>query len=139
MPDISLDPFARALGRLEEGLARHRVAPDDDQLRDGLVQRFEYAWEQAHKALKRVLEATAADPDEVDRMTFQTLIRTGNEQGLVPSDWPAWRTFRELRARTSHTYLEEAARAVVDALPAFIAEARGLCDALAARLREPDR
>jgi len=101
--------FERALRRLEEGLARHREDTSDIQIRDGLIQRFEFTYELAHKALKRYLEYVSASPEQFDEMTFQDMIRTANEQGLLLGDWSDWRRFRETRARTSHAYAEDAA------------------------------
>jgi nucleotidyltransferase substrate binding protein (TIGR01987 family) len=85
--------------------------------------------------LKRYLEATSATPDAFDAMPFADLIRTGNEQGLLRSDWPRWRLFREMRGKTSHTYDENVALAVVADIPAFIEEAQFLLGQLQARTR----
>jgi len=42
-PDLlDISPLVNAVERLREGLERHRREPDDDQLRDGLIQRFEF-------------------------------------------------------------------------------------------------
>jgi|SRR5579883_2460649 len=74
--------------------------------------------------------------DEVyDRMPFQDLIRTGNEQGLLRSDWPAWRGFRDMRARTSHTYWSTVAQRVAAGIPEFLAEAAYLSDQLRQHLQ----
>ena len=72
-------------------------------------QRFEFTYELSHRMLKRQLELGAANPLEFDVADFHYLIRSGNEQGLLRSAWPAWRRFRELRAKTSHTYDEAVA------------------------------
>ena len=40
-------------------------------------------------------------------MTFADLIRTGNEQGVLASDWVVWKNFREMRSSTSHAYYSE--------------------------------
>ena len=64
--------------------------------------------------------------DEIDRIPFADLIRTGNAQGLLRNDWPAWRRFREMRARTSHTYDARSAAEVAAAIPAFLEEAEHL-------------
>jgi hypothetical protein len=32
-------------------------------------------------------------------MSFQDLIRSGNEQGLLLGDWPTWRRYREMRSK----------------------------------------
>jgi nucleotidyltransferase substrate binding protein (TIGR01987 family) len=121
---LDLSPLTNAIARLSEGLERHRRESGDTQLRDGLIQRFEFTYDLAHKMIRRALEQAAANPDEVDRMSFPELIRTANEQGLVASDWTAWRTWREMRNITSHTYDEAKALLVVEGIPAFLAEAQ---------------
>ena len=67
-------------------------------------------------------------------MSFQDLIRTANQQGLLLGDWPSWHRYRDLRARTSHTYREETAQEVVAVIPAFLMEAEHLRDQMQARL-----
>jgi hypothetical protein len=67
-------------------------------------------------------------------MAFQDLIRTANQQGLLLGDWPAWHRYRDLRARTSHTYRAETAQQITDAVPAFLAEAEYLSDQLRSSL-----
>lgn len=131
-PEIA--PFERAIRCLQEGLARYRADESDTQIRDGLIQRFEFTYELGHKVLKRYLEYSSANPDQLDEMTFQDLIRTGNEQGLLLGDWPNWRDFREMRAKTSHTYNENVALEVVEGIPNFIEEASYLFDELRKRL-----
>jgi nucleotidyltransferase substrate binding protein (TIGR01987 family) len=121
---LDLSPLTNAIARLSEGLERHRRESGDTQLRDGLIQRFEFTYDLAHKMIRRALEQAAANPDEVDRMSFPELIRTANEQGLVASDWTTWRTWREMRNITSHTYDEAKALLVVEGIPAFLAEAQ---------------
>ena len=81
------------------------------------MQRFEFTYELGHKVLKRYLEYASANPELFDEMTFQDLIRTANEQGLLLGDWTDWRGFRDMRARTSHTYNEDVAVEVVEGIP----------------------
>ena len=135
-PIIGLDikPFVNAIERLREGYERHRREPADEQLRDGLIQRFEFTYELAHKMLRRYLRMVSPSPDLFDQMPFQDLIRSGNEFGLLLGDWPKWRHYRDLRARTSHTYAAKVAIEVVEGIPAFLAEAEHLRDTLVRRL-----
>lgn len=120
--------------RLREGPARHQRDPLDEQLRDGLIQRFEFTYELSHRMLRRYLRITGASPHEVERLPFADLIRAGKAQGLLHGGWPEWRRFREMRARTSHTYDAAAAEAVVAAIPAFLEEVQHLCAELERRL-----
>ncbi|MCY4003900.1 MAG: nucleotidyltransferase substrate binding protein [Rhodospirillales bacterium] len=130
----SILPLQRAIERLEEGLERYRTDTSDTQIRDGLVQRFEFTYELGHKILKRYLEYASANPEQFDEMKFQDLIRTANEQGLLLGDWTNWRGFREMRARTSHTYNEDVAVEVVEGIPRFVEEVVYLRDQLRRRL-----
>ncbi|MEA2775193.1 MAG: hypothetical protein QOF90_599 [Acetobacteraceae bacterium] len=131
---LDITPLANAIDRLSEGLARHLREPADEQLRDGLIQRFEFTYELCHRMLRRFIRQTAASREEVDHMAFQDLIRTANQQGLLLGDWPTWRRYRDSRAKTSHTYHAKTAQEVADAIPAFLAEAEYLRDELRRRL-----
>lgn len=130
---LDFSPLAKAIARLDEGLARYRLDIADTQIRDGLIQRFEFTYDLAHKSLRRALEAAAANPDAIDRLGFPDLIRTASEQGLVQGGWPDWRTYREMRNITSHTYDEAKALQVTEAIPSFLIEARALLERLQAQ------
>jgi nucleotidyltransferase substrate binding protein (TIGR01987 family) len=132
---LDISSLVNAVARLREGLERHRREPGDEQLRDGLIQRFEFTYELAHRMLRRYLRMVAPSPDPYDRMPFQDLIRTGNEQGLLHDDWPAWRRYRDMRARTSHAYAAAIAEQVAAGIPDFLAAAAYLVEQLRRRLR----
>ena len=133
---VALDvaPLANAVQRLREGLRRYERDTADEQIRDGLIQRFEFTYELSHRTLKRFLAQTAASPGAIEAMSFAELIRTGNEQRLLRGDWPAWRRFREMRVRTSYAYDAAIAREVVAGIPEFLPEAEHLCRELQGRL-----
>ena len=125
---LDFSSFVRAVDRLVVGFERYNRDVNDSQIRDGLIQRFEFAYDLAHKMLRRQLESVSANPDQVDRLSFADLIRNASEQGLIGSDWTAWRTWREMRSATSHTYDESKALQVVDGIPGFLIEAQDLAD-----------
>ena len=52
---LDLSPLDRAIDRLTEGLVRYQQDISDIQIRDGLIQRFEFSYEISHKMLKRYL------------------------------------------------------------------------------------
>ena len=131
---LDISPLSNAVDRLAEGLARYQRDTSDDQIRDGLIQRFEFTYELSHKMLKRYLESIAPSPETIDQMAFADLIRLGREQGLVRSEWAVWRQFRDIRNITSHTYDLKKALVVVQAIPDFLAEAQYLRDRLHHRL-----
>ena len=131
---LDISSFEKAIARLDEGLVRYRRHTADTQIRDGLIQRFEFTYELSHKMLKRYLASVSPTPVEYDGMPFADLIRSGNEQGLLLGSWPDWRTYREMRGKTSHTYDEGKALEVVAGIPGFLAEATFLRDQLRRRL-----
>jgi nucleotidyltransferase substrate binding protein (TIGR01987 family) len=130
---LNLAPLENAVSRLTEGLARYEKDITDTQIRDGLIQRFEFSYEISHKMLKRHLEAVSPTPEQFDAMAFADLIRSANEQGLLLGDWSAWKTYREMRSNTSYTYDEEIAIEVVQSIPTFLEEARHLLKQLQER------
>ena len=130
---LDLTPLRNAVARLAEGLERYRRETHDTQIRDGLIQRFEFTYEQSHKMIKRSLRARSPNPGEFDGASFPHIIRSANEEGLLLGDWPKWRGYREMRGKTSHTYDEEVALEVVAEIPAFLEEARYLLDQLEQR------
>ena len=109
---MSLDfsPLGNAIAQLDKSLAyAHSPAALADpglreQLRNSVIQCFEFTYELSWKMLKRYLEETEANPAEIDIGTFQNLIRLGNERALLRSDWYQWKTYRQARTDSSHTY-----------------------------------
>lgn len=130
---LDISPLDKAIARLEEALDVYGRDTSQALIRDGLVQRFAFTYEISHRLLKRYLEETSPTPGQFYEMTFQDLIRTGSEEGLLLHAWPVWRTYRDMRAKTSHTYDEKVALEVVKGIPAFLDEARHLRSELARR------
>lgn len=130
---MDLGSFRKALNSLDRGLERAQSAPDDEELRDGAIQRFEYTYELAWKSLKRILELEAASPDAIDILSFRDLIRLGAERGFIeePSEWFE---FREERNISSHTYDEAKAAEVYTSALRFGPVARRLLEKLEARI-----
>ncbi len=115
---------------MAKGLARHETDPSDEEIRDGLIQRFEYTYDLAPKVLRRVLEESADTPGSIDAMSFPTLIRTAWEKGLLKDSWTTWLEFRKKRNITSHLYDEASAIAAAAIIPAFLEEVQFLVDRL---------
>ena len=135
--NLDLTALANARLRLAEGLQRYQLDTCDAQIRDGLIQRFEFTYEICHRTLKRYLETVSATPDEYDTMPFADLIRSGNEQGLLRSGWPVWKSYREMRSKTSHTCDESTAVEVAAGIPDFLEEAGYLLAQLQQRVNGP--
>ena len=119
--NLALDHFARALGRLHEVLAQ----PETDFMRDAIIQRFEFTFEAAWKAMYRWLRARGVD---VDEDAFST-IPEAFKRSLI-TDAKLWGEMCKYRNLTSHTYHEPEVVAFVRA------EAAAAMDTVLQALRE---
>lgn len=128
----ALRALDKSLGYLNSDMAKD--ADLREQFRAASIQAFEFTYEVAYKMLKRQLERMAADPTEVDRMTFMQVIRTGAEAGLI-ADIARFRDYREKRNATSHTYNASKAEDIVAVLPRFSEDVRTLLSELEQRNR----
>ena len=137
--NIDFSSLANAISQLEKSItfARSDMAQQDDelfeQLRNSVIQCFEFTYELSWKMLRRYLEETAATPEEIETSTFQNLIRRGNEKGLLRSDWLRWKIYRQARTDSSHTYDGDKAVAVYEIAPDFLDEACYLYHQLVSR------
>jgi nucleotidyltransferase substrate binding protein (TIGR01987 family) len=138
---LDLTALRKSIEGLDTALAycSSSAAADDPALplllQTAAIKAFEYTYEVSWKLLKRYLEETAPDRESIEAMAFPDLIRTGNEQGLLASDWQAWKQFRDARNITSHVYDKTKAAAVFEVIPAFRDEAKELLRQLEKRLQ----
>lgn len=126
MPKLDLSSFEKAMLSLDEALIESGKQPENKFIRDASIQRFEYTYELGHKMLKRYLEMTEPSAEEVDQMSFSTLIRTGSERGLLLHGWDKWIQYRSARNLTSHTYDENKALEVCKVIPHFLEDIKFL-------------
>lgn len=133
MVSLDITALQRAFHRFEEGLTERHHRPQDDLVRDGVIQRFEYTYELTAKTLRKFLELTSSGGETIDALSFPSLIRTASEQGLLAGGWDVWEEFRKARYLTSHTYNETAALDVIRSLPRFHDEIAFLLRRLKAR------
>lgn len=119
---LARNNFARALARLHEVLAH----PESDIVRDAAIQRFEFTFEAAWRAMYRWLRARGIDLDEDAYSTIPQAFK----RRLI-TDEKRWGDMRRYRNLTSHTYnqqlaVEVAAFVRADAMPVFDALLRAL-------------
>ena len=133
---MDLDLLRKALTSLKEAWQARTHDPSNPFLPDACIQRFEYTYELSHKTLRRFLEATEADPDTIQRLSFPNMIRLASDLGLIQGGWPAWYGYRHAQSLTSHTYDAEKSEEVLRGIPAFLEEADFLLAALTQRLQK---
>ena len=122
---LDYSPLEKAIATLFEAMDEYQ-RNSTDFIWDACIQRFEYTYDLSHKMLKRYLEQVSANPLEIDKMSFQNLIRTDAEKGGLLSSYDIWAGYREARNSTSHGYDENKAAEVFKQFPAFLNETKTL-------------
>lgn len=122
---LDLSPLGKAIYSLERAIIRAKQDELDEELRDAVIQRFEYTYELCWKMLKRQIEAEAASPTTIDQLSFRDLLREAAEKGFIDNP-EIWFVYREQRNITSHTYDEEKAEQVRATAYEFINAAKKL-------------
>ena len=128
MEKLDITSFEKALSSLNSILLRYEREHNDIDIRDAVIQRFEYTYSLAVKMITRFinLQSNEATP----AMTFNETIRQANKLGLLKGDLINWTEYRQKRNMTSHTYDETVANEVVAVLPKFKDEAEFLLQRL---------
>jgi len=112
--------FEQALSRLDEALARS----EDAIVRDACIQRFEFTFEMAWKALQRYALA-----EGLECVSPRDCFRAAFRLGLIEND-ARWMAMVEDRNRTAHTYDENSAKTIYRALPEYARVLKALLEGL---------
>jgi hypothetical protein len=120
---IDLSALEKAIASLDVAIKRSIKEKNDELIRDGVIQRFEYTFELCIKMLKRILENISAIPSQVDTYSYQQLLREAAEKGII-TNVDQWILYRYQRNITSHTYNQEKAISVYETVLSFIVDAK---------------
>jgi nucleotidyltransferase substrate binding protein (TIGR01987 family) len=134
MAGLDLSSLSKALRSLQRAVDRSIVDTSDEEVRDAVIQRFEYSYELCWKMLKRTIERESPVPAEVDRMSFRELVREGGERGII-AHVERWMEYRSQRNITSHIYNESKALSVYQTALRFLPDALSLLTELQSRNR----
>lgn len=130
---LTISFLIKAYQSLVHAFERSLTVPDDLEVRDACIQRFEYTFELSIKTIKRYIEQEMPIKESVDQINYRDLLRITFEIGLI-DEIDKWFQYREARNQTSHAYDENKARIVYEILPDFIKNADFLIAQLKSRL-----
>ncbi len=130
---LDLTALTKAIATLKVALDEYDKDNSNEFVRDSCIQRFEYCYDLSAKMIKRYLSMIAANPGEVQEMSFQTLIREAFSQGVLKNSWDQWWLYRDYRNKTSHGYNEKIAKEIIQEVPVFYHEVDFLLQALTAK------
>jgi len=100
--------YKKAMGRLQQFIDKGELSVLEEQ---GIIKAFEYTFELAWNMLKDFLEYSG----QTELYGSRDVIRKAFNLGLI-EDGENWMDMLKSRNRTSHTYNEETAREISDAV-----------------------
>ena len=122
MENLDFTALENSLHRLGEVVEIYKKNPQDTIVRDSLIQRFEFTYSITLKTLRKYFIERAFIVDDVNKLSFNEMVRTAMQLNLLKSDLAKWTEFREMRNLTSHTYDENVALKVSGIVPDFYEE-----------------
>lgn len=122
MENLDFTALENSLQRLGEVVEIYKKNPQDAIVRDSLIQRFEFTYSITLKTLRKYFIERAFVVDDVNKLSFNEMVRTAMQLNLLKSDLAKWTEFREMRNLTSHTYDENVALKVSGIVPDFYEE-----------------
>jgi len=122
---LDLSSLEKAVLSLRRAVERSVKVPSDEEVRDAVIQRFEYTYELCWKMLKRQLEQEVPNPAEIDQLSYRDLLREAAEKGMLKAveDWMDYRNQRNI---TTHAYDRKKAQAVYETATRFLEHAEKL-------------
>ena len=124
---LDLSSSKKAIVSLDNALKvaapeRLEKTPEDQQevIKAGVIQNFEFTYELCWKFMKRWLEENMG-ADNVDGVTRCELFRLGAESHLI-LDVDQWMEYHEARNETSHTYDQNTAEEIFLVARTFISD-----------------
>lgn len=126
---LDFNSLKKSLLSLERAIKRSQKDLKDEEVRDAVIQRFEYTYELSWKMLRRKLKNDFPSSLEIDALDYKDLIREGAKNGYI-KDPQSWFEYRNARNKISHNYQESVAKEVYSAALKFFPDANFLLGSL---------
>lgn len=124
----------RAIKEANNASLMDSLSQDQQEIiRAGVIQHFEFTFELAWKILKRYLDHYS--PERIDFLTNRDLFRVGFEQGLI-QDVKAWFNYLEKRNLTRHAYQQTIAAQVYEICGRFLDDVNYLLEQMEKRVHD---
>ncbi len=127
MKKLNFDSLRLAILQLEKGLKESGMDPQNELMRDGVIQRFEYTMDLAWKMMQRYLKTIQSD---------ESVIRSKNdlfremERIKIINNAESWIGYYSARNETSHDYDTKKADLVYQQVHPFLSEVKNLLETL---------
>lgn len=117
---IDATPLEKAIDAMRRGISRSTAAPEDEELRDAVIQRFKFTMDLSWKLIQRFLKDAGVPDGEI--RTKRDLFREAARLGLIEAPERRF-AYYEARNATSYAYNQEVAVRVYRQALEFFKEA----------------
>ena len=83
MKKLDLTSLKKALTSLQKAIERYGRVPEDEEIRDSVIQRFETSYELCWKMLSKELQQRTPTPSQTSRLDFKSFMRGGKDILLI--------------------------------------------------------
>ena len=83
MKKLDLTSLKKALSSLQKAIERYGREPEDEEVRDSVIQRFEYSYELCWKILNKELQYRTHSPSQTPSLDFKSPMREWYLFGLL--------------------------------------------------------
>jgi nucleotidyltransferase substrate binding protein (TIGR01987 family) len=135
MSRLNLSALTLAIAQLEKGMREVELHPDNELMRDGVIQRFEYTMDLAWKMMQRYSKLIQLD--ETSLRSKNDLFREMARIRLIENA-EAWIGHYAARNETSHDYDLEKAAAVFERVKLFFPDVKTFANTLMEALNHAD-
>lgn len=127
METLNLDALAAAILQLEKGLSEATEQAQNELMRDGVIQRFEYTMDLSWKMIQRYLKIIQTDVSTI--RSKNDLFREAARIQIIDNA-ESWMIHYAARNETSHDYDTEKANQVYAQVKLFLPDAKKLLETL---------
>ena len=123
MNTLSLEQSAQDL---EKALEICYTNKESAIFKDACIYRFKNTYEITLRMIKRYLKEISSNPFEIEKLTFNQMIRKAFEVSIIKSEFKDWKKFRDCRIKISESYQEEIVDEILKEAPFFLKEVKYL-------------
>jgi len=123
MKKLNFDALEAAIAQLEKGLDEAAQHPNNELMRDGVIQRFEYTMDLSWKMMQRYLKLIQID-DSVIR-SKNDIFREAARVRIITSA-ESWIGYYAARNETAHDYNTQKAQLVYQQAQLFLSDVKTL-------------
>ena len=127
---MNITSLKQSVQDLEKALEICHKNTENGILKDACIYRFKNTYEITVRMIKRYLKETSSNPFEIEKLTFNQMIKKAFEVSIIKLEFKDWKKFRDCRIKVSESYQEGVVDEILKEIPFFFKEVKYLISRL---------